>query len=266
MDKGFVILAQNTHNVNYVDCAEVLAGSIKKHMPNAKVSLITDDVDDAKNFDSVIALPYGDLDKNSNWKLINDWQVYEASPYEHTIKLEADLFFTRSVDHWFDVLSQKDVVICTTIRNFRQEISKERFYRRFIDENKLPDVYNAITYFKKGETAEQFFKLVKLIFENWSDIRTTLKCNPNEPATTDWVYAYAAHIIGVDKVTMPNYTDLSMIHMKQQINGLVTEDWTDTLLHEALPYTLRINSVPQMYPFHYHVKKFCYMLKEAYER
>jgi hypothetical protein len=265
MNKGFVILAQNTEFVNYVKCAEVLAYSIKKHMPGSHVTLISDDVDDSKYFDNVIALPYGDLDKKSNWKLINDWQVYEASPYEHTIKLEADLFLPKSIDCWWDALKHRDVVLCSNIRNFKQEISKERFYRRFIDENKLPDVYNAITYFKKSETAEHFFKLVRTIFENWDIIRRSLKCNVNEPPTTDWVYAYAAHIIGVDKVTMPWYTDMSMVHMKQWINGVPSEDWTDVLVYEVLKDTLRVNTVPQIYPFHYHIKNFCDKLENCYE-
>ena len=43
MDKGFVILAQNTTDVNYVKCAEQLAESIIRVMPDAKVSLISDD-------------------------------------------------------------------------------------------------------------------------------------------------------------------------------------------------------------------------------
>lgn len=263
MDKGFVILAQNTKSVNYVKCAEVLAASIKLHMPDAKVSLISDDVDNAKNFDSVISLPYGDLDKTGDWKLINDWQIYEASPYEHTIKLEADLFITKSIDHWFDLLNYKDVVLCTTIRNFKQEISKERFYRRFIDDNKLPDVYNAITCFKKSDTATKFFELIRFVFENWNSIRSTLKCNPDEPVTTDWAYAYAAHILGIENVTIPNYTDLSMIHMKQHINVLPSEDWTDILVYEILSNSLRINTIPQIYPFHYHVKKFSDIIERS---
>lgn len=265
MDKGFVILAQNTKYVDYVKCAEVLAGSIKRQMPGANVSLITDDVDNAKHFDQVIALPYGDLDKDSNWKLINDWQVYEASPYEHTIKLEADMFLPRPVEYWWNALKHRDVVLCTTIRNFKHEISTERFYRRLIDDNKLPDVYNAITYFKKSDLAERFFKLVRFIFENWNEVRASLMCNADEPATTDWIYAYAAHVIGVDNVTLPGFTDFSMVHMKQNINGLPTEDWTKTLIYEPLPHTLRINTVPQLYPFHYHVKKFSTILETAYD-
>jgi hypothetical protein len=256
MNKGYVILAQNTEFVDYVKCAEMLAYSIKKHTPDANVTLISDDVDNSKYFDKVVALPYGDQDKSGTWKLNNDWQVYEASPYEYTIKLEADLFLPKSIEPWWDTLKHRDLVVCSTIRDFKQDISKERFYRRFIDENKLPDTYNAITYFKKSETAEHFFKLVRHIFENWSEFRATMKCNVTEPATTDWVYAIAAHIIGKEKVLLPNFTDMSMVHMKQFVNNLPTDNWTDTLIYEILPHTLRVNTYPQMYPFHYHVKNF----------
>lgn len=256
MNKGYVILAQNTEFVDYVKCAEMLAYSIKKSMPDAKITLISDDVDSSEYFDQVIALPYGDLDKQGNWKLVNDWQVYEASPYEYTIKLEADMYLPKSIDSWWDTLKHRDLVVCSSVRNFKQDISKERFYRRFIDENKLPDVYNAITYFKKSETAEHFFKLVRHIFENWPEFRNILKCNSTEPASTDWVYAVAAHIMGKEKTIMPEFKEMSMIHMKQYINNLPTDNWTDTLIYEILPHTLRINTYPQMYPFHYHVKNF----------
>ena len=34
MNKGFVILAQNTKTVDYIHCAEILARSIKNVMPS----------------------------------------------------------------------------------------------------------------------------------------------------------------------------------------------------------------------------------------
>lgn len=263
MNRGFVILAQNTSKVNYVKCAEALAHSIKSCMPESSITLITDDVKTSHYFDSVVALPHGDQDKDGEWKLINDWQVYEASPYEYTIKLEADMYIPRSIDFWWDVLKNHDLVVSTNIRNFKQEISDIRAYRRFIDDNKLPDCYNAITYFKKSETAEKFFKIVKDIFENWNDYRSILKCNQDEPVTTDWAYALASHIIGVEKTTLPEFKEMSMIHMKQFINGMPTEKWTDTLVYEILSHTLRINTVPQFYPFHYHVKYFSDKIMET---
>jgi hypothetical protein len=256
MTRGFVILAQNTPLVNYVKCAEALALSLKNSMPNCNISLITDNEVESDLFDNVIKFPYGDLAPNSDWKLVNDWQVYEASPYDETIKLEADLYIPKSIDYWWDVLSTRDVVISTTIRDFHQNISDVRVYRRFIDDNNLPDCYNAITYFKKSETAKTFFNIVRNVFENWDEHKTILKCNPKEEVTTDWAYAIASHIIGIEKTTMPSFKDMSMVHMKQFINSQPTENWTDTYIYEINQDVLRVHTVPQLYPFHYHIKNF----------
>lgn len=247
MTKGFVIMAQDTEKVKYTQCAEALKNSILKVMPDANVTIVTSDM-----------LPHGDLGGYAN-----DWQVYECSPYDETIKLEADMILPRNIDHWWDILGKQDVVVSSTIRNFMGEISDVRAYRKFIDDNKLPDVYNAITYFKKSDTAKQFFEIVRDVFENWEEYKAMLKCNPLEEASTDWVYAIACLIMKPEKTMMPGFTEMSMIHMKQFINGMPTEDWTDTLVYEILPDVIRVNTVPQLYPFHYHVKDFSAKLLEV---
>ncbi len=264
MNKGYVVLAQNTEKTNYIECAEALALSIRNVMPDADITLITDNVDDSKYFDKVIALPYGDLAPDSDWKLINDWQVYDASPYDYTIKLEADLYIPKSIDYWWEVLQPHDVVVSTTIRNFRQEISDCRVYRRFIDNNKLPDTYNAITYFRKSDTAKRFFEIVRDVFENYDDYKGILQVDLDDVATTDWAYAIASHIIGVEKTTLPSFTNMSMIHMKQFVNNQGSEDWTDQFLYELSKDSIRINTFPQYYPFHYNVKSFAKKLKQIY--
>jgi hypothetical protein len=245
VNKGFVIMAQDTETTSYTNCAKTLRNSIVKVMPDANVTIITTDM-----------LPHGNLSG-----FANDWQVYEASPYNYTIKLEADMYIPRNIDHWWDVLKDRDLVVSNTIRNFKQEISDIRFYRRFVDDNKLPDVYNAITYFKKSDTAQAFFNIVKDIFENWEEYKKILKCNPQEPASTDWVYSIACHIMGVEKTILPSFTEMSIVHMKQHINMIPTEDWTDSLIYECLPDQIRIQTIPQQYPFHYHVKSFCDKIK-----
>lgn len=246
MSRGFVILAVDGPNsTTYLDCANTLKSNLLNVMPDCNVSIITAN-----------DLPEGDLAPDNNWKLINDYQVYEASPYLETIKLEADMYIPRNIEHWFDTLGILDVNVCTRIRNFRQELSDQRFYRRFIDDNKLPDTYNAITYFRKSDTAKYFFDIVKDVFNNWDSYKATLKCNPSEPCTTDWAYAIASHIIGTDKTTMPTFDEFSMIHMKQYINATPTEDWTDTLIYEVFKDKVRVNTYVQQYPFHYHIKSF----------
>jgi hypothetical protein len=249
MTRGFVIMAQGD---DYVKCANTLKASIKRVMPKANVTIVTTEM-----------LPYGDQAPNTNWKLQNDWQVYEASPYDETIKLEADMYIPRNIDHWWEVLSHQDVVVSSLIRNFKQEISDVRMYRRFIDDNNLPDAYNAITYFKKSDTAKHFFEIVKDVFENWNEYKGMLKCNPQEIATTDWAYAIACHIIGIEKTMLPTFTEMSMIHMKQYINGTATENWTDTFIYECLPNQIRVQTIPQQYPFHYHIKNFCDKIAES---
>lgn len=256
MTHGFVILAQNSNDVDYIKCAEVLCKSIKNVMPNESVTLITDKKLTNTLFDNVILFPYGDQCINDTWKLANDWQVYEATPYDQTIKLEADMYITRPIDHWFDILKNTDLNLCCTIRNFKNEISSQRFYRKIIDENQLPDVYNAITYFKKSDTAKLFYELVRDIFENWDDYKKLIKCYDTEQATTDFVYAIAAKFIGIEDCINPNFTDFSFIHMKKFINNGVMTNWYDEFLYEINNPTIRVNTIPQLYPFHYHVKNF----------
>ena len=241
-------MAQNTATTNYVECAEVLRDSILRVMPNSNVSIITE-------------LPYGDQVPDSDWKLENDWQVYEASPYDYTIKLEADMYIPQSIEHWWDILKERDVVVSSTIRNYKGEISDVKAYRNFTYNNKLPDVYNAITYFKKSDTAKKFYEIVRNVFENWYDWKNILVCNTNEVVTTDWAYSIACHIMGIEKTTM-DFSPMSMVHMKQYINDLLTEDWTRELVCEYEPF--KVATFPQQYPFHYHVKDFAKELKKHY--
>ena len=237
---------------DYVKCASALEKSIKRVMPDANITIVT-----------TAMLPHGDQAPNTNWKLQNDWQVYDASPYEYTIKLEADMYIPKNIDYWWDILSHRDLVVSSAIRNYKQDISDNRVYRRFIDDNNLPDAYNAITYFKKSDIAKQFFAIVRDVFENWDHYKASLRCNAQELATTDWAYAIACHIMGVENTMMPTFTDMTMVHMKQYINEIPTENWTDTFVYECLPDHIRIQTIPQRYPLHYHIKNFSDKILES---
>lgn len=261
MNRGYVIIAQNTDSTDYVHCAKMLAYSIKKIMPTESISIISDnDVKDSV-FDNIIKLPYGDMD-NSEWKLSNDWQVYESSPYEYTIKIEADMYVSRNIDWWWDILKHGELNICTTIRNYKSEISTVDTYRKTILNNKLPNTFNALTYYKKSTLAAEFFSVVKEIFKNWNDYKSVLDYCPDLIPTTDVVYALAARYIGEQWCTNPSFTDYSFVHMKQSVNNLRGRDWTKELVYEILEDTFRIHSYTQLYPVHYHIKNFSKTISE----
>jgi len=231
-ERGYIIPAVGAE---YEACAKHLAKSILHFHPTANITVLTQD-----------QLPFGDQGGYAN-----DWQVFRASPYRQTIKLEADMLIASPIDHWWNMFEHRDVVISTGCRDFYDRPVTTRYYRKFIDDNHLPDVYNAITYWRLSDTAREFFDLVRNIFENWDQYKQLVKF-PEAVPSTDFVYAMAAQIMGPERVTMPFAEYPQIVHMKQHIIGTVTGDWTKELVWEFNP--LRIQTVAQWGAFHYNIK------------
>jgi hypothetical protein len=210
--------------------------------------LLTDTAVEESDFDIVRTLPSGNLGGFDN-----DWQVFRASPFRQTIKLEADMIAASPIDHWWTLFEHRDVVVSQGSRDFYDQPATSRRYRKLFDDNNLPDVYNAITYWRLSTTAQEFFEWVRRIFENWAQYRTLLKF-PDDTATTDVVYAMAAQIMGPERVTLPPGVGPNIVHMKRYINPIHTDDWTRELVWEHTDPGVRINTVAQWGMFHYHVK------------
>ena len=245
-ERGYLIPAIDTESVDYLSCARQLARSIRQWHPDANISVLTVKRCSDPVFDHVIPLPYGDLGG-----FVNDWQCFAASPYRQTIKLEADMVIASSIDHWWTMFEHRDLVISTGARDFYDQPATSRYYRKVFDTNHLPDVYNAITYWRVSKTAKEFFQLVRNIFENWAEYKTLLKF-PDEESSTDLVYAIAAQIIGPELVTMPFTSYPRIVHMKRHIIATHTPNWTQELVWENNP--LRFNTVAQWGAVHYHQK------------
>lgn len=247
-EQGYLILAVNNGNTDYVAMAESLCRSIKKRHHQAKVCLVTDQAYDSDVFDMAKTLPF-----ETQHKFGNDWQCWYASPFRETIKLEADMLVVSDIDHWWTMLRNRDVVISTGARDYYDRAVSSRFYRRCFDENHLPDVYNAVTYWRLSETARHFWKLVREIFCSWPIYRQLLKFAPDSP-DTDLVYAVASQIMGPENVTLPFASYPKITHMKQHAIQGHSKNWTHDLVWEKLPHTLRVNTVSQWGCFHYHIK------------
>jgi len=234
-ERGYLIPAINTDLIDYESCANQLAASIWKFHPDADITIVTKDM-----------LPLGD-----QGGFANDWQCFAVSPYRQTIKLEADMIAAGPIDHWWTLLELRDVVISQGCRDFYDNMSQSRYYRKLFDTNDLPDIYNAITYWRVSKFAQDFFRLVRKIFENWKDYKTLLKY-PDADPSTDVVYAMAAKILGPELCTLPKGLGPTIVHMKQHVTPIRTKDWTTELTWENDPF--RINTVSQFGFVHYHVK------------
>lgn len=251
-EKGFLVVAANT-DTDYVSCARRLAQSLRQWHPDANICLLSDQPHHAPEFNYQRQFPAGDQCQDGQWKLANDWQVWPASPFRQTIKLEADMLICSPIDHWWQHFQKLDVCISTGARDFYDQPAQSRFYRKVFDVNNLPDVYNAITYWRVSKTAQEFWQLVKDIFKHWTDYRALLKFPDDEP-TTDLVYAIAAQIMGPERVTMPWSTYPRIVHMKRHMIPTHSTNWSQELVWEQVDAELRIQTISQWGAFHYHIK------------
>jgi hypothetical protein len=259
--QGFLTIAQNTVETNYLQLAYLQALSIKITMPGSKYAVLVDAAtlklvteQHRRVFDYVIEI-VNDLATDSEWKLANEWQAFDLTPFKETIKLESDIVFTRSVSHWWTAFRLRDLVLSTGCRDYQGKLSAAREYRRVFDDNQLPDTYNGLMYFRYTKTATQFFNLARQIYANWEYVAKNLlkNCRDLQP-TTDVVYALAAKILGVEHCTLPSLDYINFTHMKPAINGWSNAPWTEQAVCELAVPMLRIANLNQYHPVHYHVK------------
>ena len=268
-DTGYLTLAINSEETDYLRLAYLQALNIKATQKMNRCSVIVDQetlklVEDKHRavFDHII--PTNKVEGNGPYA--NEWHVWWLTPYKETIKLESDLLFTRSIDHWWDTFRLRDVFLSHGCKTHQGTTGTSRKYRQVFDDNQLPDTYNGLMYFRYSEKGKQFFDTARQIFENWDAVKTELKnCNDEYP-TTDVVYALTAKIIG--DCYIPTMDFVNFVHMKSGMQGWSDDQpWAEYALHERNDDMIRINNLNQLHPVHYHEKSYATdELIEYYER
>ena len=258
--QGFLTFAQNT-DVDYLRLAYVQAMSIKLTQKENQYAVVVDEetleqVTDKHRavFDHIITLPV-DYAKLDRWKLGNEWQAFDLTPFKETIKVESDVLFTRSIDHWWTAFRLQDVVLSLGCRDYQGNISDQRRYRQVFDDNDLPDTYNGLMYFRYSQTAHDFFRVARQIWNNWDLITPQLKNYRDEQPTTDVVYALTAKVQGVESCTLPGCDFINFTHMKNSINDWPEiTPWKELVVSEVDVPMIRINNQNQYHPVHYQDK------------
>lgn len=253
--RGVICMAQNNQSTDYVRLAYLQRLSLKLTNPDLPYAIVTDQAsadtmleEQRSVFDHIIILPI-DWAKDQDWKQRNDWQLFSLSPFTETIKVESDLLFTRSIAHWWRMLEHRDVVLSLGCRDYRGRIATSRDYRKLFDANNLPDTYSGLMYWRKSQTAANFFGKCKLLYQQWPAVQKELvQCD--DPGSNDVVFALAALLVGVEQVTLPVADFFNFVHMKQAIQLRKISD----LNIELVPPAIRINGHEQLYPVHYHDK------------
>ena len=267
MSRGFLSVAQNTNQIDYVRLAYTQALSIKATQSsiNKYAVMITPGtvIPDRYKlvFDEIIDVPWRDM-SSGNRKFENEWKTYHITPWDETIKIESDMLFTADIADWWNFLSTKDLWFTSDVCTYRNEIINSRACRELFDNNQLPNLYNGFMFFKKCALAHQFFEAAEMIFKRYKEFSTVTldKSRPMWP-DTDTVYAMAVKLLEIEQFVLRRHHCLpTFVHMKSELQNWMSfnsYDWTNQInatLTDNLE--LKINMCKQNLPFHYHVKSF----------
>lgn len=266
MSRGYLCIVQDTHYVDYLRCAYGLALSL--HLTQNEIRNISICVDartkeriKAKHrrvFDHIIDIPWGDsAPEDSDWRIHNKWKYLHMTPYDETVVLDADMLFPTGVDHWWDIMSERDMWFTSHVKTYRGEDVTCDYYRRYFTANSLPNLYTAFFYFKKSALASEVFAMTEIVFQHWQ--RFFYKYMPKgkpDYLSGDVAYALAVQLLGVEHlVTKDNVSAMpTFVHMKSHVqeSGKMPEDWTKMLpTFYSSHANFKIGNYRQTLPFHY---------------
>lgn len=174
--------------------------------------------------------------------------AYDLSPYEVTLKTDADLVVPP--DAFLDLRSLQDVQTGQPTTVLGLPVRNSVYRKNWSEKHDLPQVYSAFFAFVKGQQAKLFFDYVRQVFTNFfvSDLE-----NLDTAPSTDLAYSIAwAQMYGTNLgQTLP------FLHMKPGITGLDHSNlWIDTLPVTYDAQGLYLSGLKITLPFHYYDKRF----------
>ena len=212
-------------------------------------------------FDEIIRIPWSE-EFSHGPKFHNEPMVY-GSPYDETIKLEADMLFVEDIPHIWDYLGYKDFWFTSNVYTYRsEEILPGHNYRYDFISNDLPNVYNGMMFFRKGDLAGEFFKMATFIMANWKETSENF-LDHRRPLqmSTDVVYAMATMFLDIEDKVVDNKFKFGFVHMKNDLMGWDRNYGHKKWYHNVQSFVaedleIKVGHFKQVLPFHYYEKDF----------
>lgn len=181
-NRGVVIFARNTETTDYVSIANQNAKLIKKHLglPTTILTNVQEDLGNSR-FDS-------DDKTFVSWKNSGRFEVYDNSPYQETILLDADyLVLDDSLNKLFETefdykLFDKNVYI------------NDLNIKETMGSHSLPFVWATAICFRKSERTKMLFDMVAMIQKNYSYYRALYNIQQSN-YRNDYAFAIAHYML-----------------------------------------------------------------------
>lgn len=264
MSKGFLVFAQNTKQVDYIQQAYALALSIKfSQKSTTAVSLVTNNEVPEKYkwaFDQIIPIPWITDLPNSEFCSEHRWKLYHVTPYDETIVLDTDMLMLEDISDWWVYCSHYDLKFCSRVLNYKLETIQDTVYRKAFTANQLTNPYFALHYFKKSSQAYEFYKVLEFVVNNWNWCYDNFAFKEyQEWLSMDLASAIAIEISGLQNIVVDTCSPLEFVHMKPLIQGWPEPalNWQQAV-HSVLTDAgvLFVGNIRQPKLFHYVKKDF----------
>ena len=210
---------------NYVLQACLLAMSLKITNPGEKISLVTNNevpIEYSNLFDKIISIPWEDDARLSEWKIENRWKLYHCTPYKKTLVLDTDILVLQDLTYWWDLFSRYNLYFTSKVYTYRGEIADNSYYRHAFIENNLPNIYSGMHYFEKSDEAQEFYKWLEIVVQNWQAFYEKFlrpDTRPNRPSIDLCAAIVTAILDCEDSITNKKEKITRFTHLKAHSQG-----------------------------------------------
>lgn len=223
MTTGAVILAFNNEETDYVAMAAWSARNIRRHL-GIPTAIITDceDTNKLADFDVVINTTaqtggtryFEDYDRTVTWHNAGRTDVYNLTPYDQTLVLDADYVVAsndlrRVLTAPQDFMCHRHAFDLTTGTAFTN-------LNRFGDYD-FPMWWATVMMFRKSNTAQYIFDSMQMVRANWQHYRDLYGIRQsnyrNDYALSIALGIVSGHTLQVDSIPWPLYSLLPSVHL-----------------------------------------------------
>jgi hypothetical protein len=226
MNRGAVIFAHNSREVDYALIAIISGGLAKKHL-GIPVSLITDSTTEAwmkesgvyqkavDIFDKVILvekpktsnsrrLHDGDSNKTVPFVNTNRNSVWDLTPYDRTLLLDSDfLIFTDRLNEYWEV--DDDFLIAGTAQDIYDQ-KRLGYHDRYVSDTGVHLYWATTVMFTKNERSKSLFDMIAYVKQNYEYYADIFRFDHRQ-YRNDIAFSVAKHILDgfttESKMTLP---------------------------------------------------------------
>jgi hypothetical protein len=163
MTTGAVIFAYNNEQIDYVSMARWSACNIKRHL-GIPTTIITD----LPARETTNSRWFADLGTTVTWHNENRSDVYELSPYDRTLVLDAD--YVVASDQLTCLLESNQKFLAP---RWAYDVTGSQPFdgNNFFGRNQMPMHWATVMMFQRSPQVKLIFDLIKTIRDNWQHYR-----------------------------------------------------------------------------------------------